>query len=210
MTTILRTRQLHTVATIVFAAAAAVAGVALLGSSLVQLAVPTTTLLERATPAPFVVDRGNVIGFTPFTEAGWGLQLAVPKDAIRQELGDRLSFTYADDRLIFGTYTIDVERRQIRAGSPSEGLELISQDLPSASAIETVTADGGRIVGALRTYAGGAGSSCASSRVVVAVFMSGAFSYVLRISSDAPARCDARTVPQTTQVIDSIRFAAQP
>jgi hypothetical protein len=170
----------------------------------------STGLRPTSTPAPFVVDRANVFEFEQYTNSAWGLKLSVPKGAVQSERRDALSFAYSDDKLINGRFTVEVERRPSTTGSAIQALQVLSLGLPAASGPETITGDGGRLVGALLTYSAGPGARCSDVQSVLAVFVDGPFTYALRVSSDAANRCDTRNVPQTAGVIDSLRLGPRP
>lgn len=121
-----------------------------------------------------------------------------------------MSFAYSDDALINGRFIVDVERLPSSTGSPDQALEALSGGLRGLSDIEKVTADGGNLVGALRTYLSGPGIECGEVRAVLAVFVNGPFTYALRVSSDAANRCDTRALPQTAGVINSLRLESRP
>ena len=167
---------------------------------------------QQATRAPLLVERDTVFEFAPFRKSEWNMSLAVPRGATKVEHTDSVSFSYSNEATLVGSFVIDVQRSQTPAavGFAAEALEARSRGLASVSNVETVTADGGRIAGALRTYASGSTTKCLETRSVLAVFLDGPFTYTLTISSDATNRCDARALPETAGVIDSLRLGQRP
>jgi hypothetical protein len=197
--------------TLAFIALACLVGIGVLGGVGRTLSNPAAAGLDlpgRATPAPFVLERTDVIEFRPFIASDWGLQLSVPKAAVRSEGPDEITFTYNDEQ-IFGTLVVDLQRVPTRGESAADALQSMSGGLSSASPIERASADGGRLVGARLTYSSLAGSHCAAPRSVIAVFVDLSYAYVIRISADAAGRCDAQALPQTDPIIDSLRLGGR-
>jgi hypothetical protein len=165
--------------------------------------------LNSVTRAPSVADPGRVLEFVSYDDPTYGYRLAVPKNAQRERTSDGRSalFTYRDDRVGFGTFTIRLTVVPIETGTTPERLLLTqTEGVRQASPPSPITADGDRIVGAALSYAVEPSAICSVRRASAAAFVWGRDGYVIRIESDAAGRCDAERMPQTRPVIESLRL----
>jgi hypothetical protein len=175
---------------------------------LVLLAALLTQLFSSNSPRPPAVALpGQVIEFTTYVDSTFGYRLSVPKDARREFSGDHRQtvFTYQDGQNR-GSYRVQVN---VVSGSNGTARELLLAETAGVRDPSTVTefaADGGRLVGASRTYAVEATTACPSRRAIAAAFVSRE-GYVIRIASDGTGMCDAEAVPQSRPTIESLRLS---
>jgi hypothetical protein len=166
------------------------------------------SLSTNAARPPAIALPGQVIEFTSYVDPSFGYRLSVPKDARREFSGDHRQavFAYQDGQAANGSYRVQVNVVSGPNGTARELLLKETAGVRDPSTVTEFTADGGRLVGASRTYAIEPTSSCPSRRAIAAAFMSRE-GYVIRVASDGAGRCDAEAVPQTRPTIESLRLS---
>jgi hypothetical protein len=179
-------------------------GVFVLPKSLVPI-----TFGEQPARSPGRALPDRVVEFTSYDDPTFGYRVAVPKQARTERSSDgrTATFIYDDASVIGGTYRIEVSALPTSGQSARDLLTRDTVAAIDASAISETSANGGQILGVMRSYALPATPSCPARRGVAAAFVRGSDGFVLRIESDASGRCDAERVADTKPVIDSLRLS---
>jgi hypothetical protein len=182
-------------------------GVVLLGLFAAR-ALLTQPFSSNSPRPPAIALPGQVIEFTTYVDSIFGYRLSVPKDARREFSGDRRQavFTYQDVQASIGSYLVQVNVVSGPNGTARELLLAETAGVRDPSTVTEFAADGGRLIGASRTYAVEPTTACPSRRAIAAAFLSRE-GYVIRIASDGTGMCDAEAVPQSRPTIESLRLS---
>jgi hypothetical protein len=164
------------------------------------------TAQAAGTPRPSagIVARGAVLEFRPYTSPQ-GYVVSVPVRATgTEEPNGSARFVVDDSNGPYGMYSIEVVR------GPATGLdvyEVIDRDVPPGDAATTPERlERGTRFGVARSFEID-GVTCPTVRVFEAAAVVDDVGYLLRVTSDAPGRCDAAILPETAPIVESFQTA---
>ena len=166
---------------------------------------------RSSAPPPVVPQTGSELQFTTYTHPTWGYTIDTLQGASISDSRDGRTTTiaYADDTLVRGSYTTQVEVvPEIGAVTPDQMLQqAIQAVLPSPPAPSPISA--GTLPGAQINYSTAKGDVCQDRNALMAAFVVNGTGYLVRVTSDALNRCNTGELPETQRIIDSFRPPAQ-